>query len=112
MRSFRLLWGVVTVAILLCLQDPTRSEASAEFNYNVANYHAMADADSGKAIPPGTKITLQNWQKYRKFMALSLQAAYSGQYKWHVGPGPEYTIEVGPTQHYPLVHQFVEDTER
>jgi len=30
-------------------------------------------------------------------MPMSMVAAYSGRYGWKVGPGPEYTVVVGPT---------------
>ncbi len=109
MKSLRLLWGtMITMAVVLCLCGM----AAAQLNYDVANYQSLADADSPETIPPGTKITVQNWQKYKKFMQVWMQAAYSGQYKWHVGSGPEYTVEVGPTQHYPLYRKFLEDTEK
>ena len=109
MKSLRLLWGtVVIMAMIVCLCGL----AAAQLTYDVANYKALADSDSPETIPPGTKITLQNWQKYKKFMPLWVQAAYSGKYKWHVGSEPEYTVTVGPTHHYPLYGKFVEDTEK
>jgi hypothetical protein len=113
MRNLRLLWGLlITAAMVFYLGGVTAAQVESEFNYNVASYKALADADSAETIPPGTKITLQNWRQYRKFMAVSLQAAYSGLYKWHVGAGSEYTVEVAPTQHYPLPRQFADDTEK
>jgi hypothetical protein len=84
------------MAMIVCLWGL----ASVQLTYDVANYKALADADSPGTIPPGTTITVQNWQKYRKFMQMWKQAAYSGQYKWHVGAEPEYTVEVGPTHHF------------
>jgi Protein of unknown function (DUF1329) len=86
--------------------------AAAQLVYDVANYKALADADSAETIPPGTKITLQNWQQYKKFMPVWMQVAYQGQYKWQVGKEPGYTVEVGPTHHYPMVRKFVENTEK
>jgi Protein of unknown function (DUF1329) len=109
MRSLSLLWGtLIAIVIAWCLCGP----AAAQFNYDVANYKAMADADSAETIPPGTKITLQNWQQYKKFMPIWVQAAFSGAYTWHVGGSPAYTVVVGPTHHYPLPKQFLEDTEK
>jgi hypothetical protein len=99
---------MVTVAMLLRFCWP----AQAQLTYDVANYQALADADSAETIPPGTKITLQNWQQYKKFMPMWVRAAFSGAYKWHVGSDPAYTVEVGPTRHYPLPRQYVEDTEK
>jgi Protein of unknown function (DUF1329) len=109
MKSLRLLWGTVIATAMvvgLC------GVAAAQATYDVASYQALADADSNDTIPPGTKITVQNWQKYKKFMQIWMQQAFSGHYKWHIGTGPEYTVEVAPTQHYPLIRKYVEDTEK
>src|SRR5260370_22586515 len=109
MRSFGLLWETaITIAMILCLCGMAKEQLT----YDVANYQALADADSPETIPPGTKITLQNWQKYKKFMQVWMQAAYSRKYKWHVGSEPEYTVEVGPTHHFPMDRKFLQDTEK
>jgi len=109
MKSLRLLGETCLTLALIGLLG---GSAAAQLSYDVANYQAMADADSPETIPPGTKITLQNWQKYKKFMQMWTQAAYSGKYKWHVGSEPEYTVEVGPTHHFPMDRQFIQDTEK
>ena len=84
MRSLRLLWGtVIGIAIIVCLGRP----APAQINYDLANFKAMADADSTETIAPGTKITLQNWQQYKKFMPIWMQAAFSGQIQVACGIG-------------------------
>jgi uncharacterized protein DUF1329 len=109
MKSLRLLWGtLIGIAMIVCLGRP----AAAQITYDLANYRALADADSPETIPPGTKITPQNWQQYKKFMPIWVQAAFSGAYKWHVGTDPEYAVVVGATHHYPLPRQYVEDTEK
>ncbi|HKD65871.1 MAG TPA: DUF1329 domain-containing protein, partial [Candidatus Binataceae bacterium] len=109
MKRLGLLLGtILTVAMVVSLSDL----ASAQLTYDVANYNALADAESPETIPPGTKITVQNWQQYKKFMPMWVQAAFSGAYKWHVGSDPAYTVVVGPTHDYPLPKQFVEDTEK
>jgi len=109
MKSLRLLGET---CLTLALVGLLWGSAKAQLSYDVANYKALADADSAETIPPGTKITLQNWKQYKKFMQVWMQAAYEGQYKWHVGEQPEYTVEVGATQHYPMVRKYVEDTEK
>ena len=109
MRKVKLLWGItIAMAMIVWLCGG----AGAQISYDVANYNALADADSSETIPPGTKITLQNWRQYKKFMPIWVQAAFSGAYKWHVGSDPAYTVEVAPTRHYPLPRQYVEDTEK
>jgi len=71
--------------------------ARAQIRFDASAYQGLADANSSQSIPVGTKITLANWQNYKQFMPMSMIAAYSGQYGWKVGPGPEYTVVVGPT---------------
>ena len=109
MKSLRLLWGSASIIALVLWLGGL---AQAQLTYDVANYKALADADSPDTISPGTKITVQNWQQYKKFMPIWVQAAFSGAYKWHVGTEPAYTVEVGPTRHYPLPSQYVQDTEK
>jgi Protein of unknown function (DUF1329) len=88
------------------------SAAGAEIQLNPQLYQALADAASPDTIPPGTKITLQNWQKYKRFLDVGTQALFSGDYLWKIGPGPEYTIVVGPTHHFVMPKQYREDTEK
>ena len=33
-------------------------------------------------IPPGTAITMQNWQQYRQFMPDGMAALFEGEYSW------------------------------
>jgi hypothetical protein len=86
--------------------------ANAQISFNPQTYRQMADANSAATIAPGTKITLQNWQQYRRFMPLWLQAAYSGQYHWHIGSEPDFTIEVMPTSHFPVPANVRENSEK
>jgi hypothetical protein len=86
--------------------------ANAQISFNPQTYRQMADANSAATIAPGTKITLHNWQQYKQFMPLWLQAAYSGQYRWHVGPEPDFTIEVTPTSHFPVPAKMRENSEK
>jgi len=105
----RLLLGItLTVSFGLWLSGV----AAARLVYDVANYKALADANSAETISPGTKITLQNWQQYKKFMTIGLQAMFSQSYSFRIGGGPEFTIEVGPTIGVPLAKRLKEDTEK
>ena len=60
--------------------------ANAQLSYSDATYTSMADASSSASIPPGTTITLQNWQQYKQFMPASLLAGYGQQYGWKMDP--------------------------
>ena len=107
-RSLTLLSVLGTVFLLFAL---ARS-AAAEMMFDPQHYKELVDASSSETIPPGTKITVQNWQQYRRFMPMWLQAAFRGDYHWHIGPGPEFTIDVEATKSWPLPKKFLEDTEK
>jgi len=74
--------------------------AQAQVAFSEDAYRALADADSPDTIPVGTKITLQNWQRYKKFMPVQIQAVFSGQYPLHIGSEPMYTMAVGPAHDF------------
>ena len=69
-------------------------------------------ADSPDSIPAGTKITSANWQQYRKFLTVSVQAFMSGNYFWKMGSGPDNYIEIGPTIPTVLPTKYKTDTEK
>src|SRR5579864_4418818 len=72
----------------------------------------FAPANSTETVAPGTKITTANWQQYAKFMPISMQAFMSGKYFWKMGSGPEYYMEVTPTQPTVLPTKYLADTEK
>ena len=86
--------------------------ANAQISFDPQTYRQMADANSASTIAPGTKITLQNWQQYKQFMPLWLQAAYGGNYHWHLGPEPDFTINVTPSSHFPVPAKMRENSEK
>ena len=86
--------------------------AYAQTNFDARAYEALAPADSSATIAPGTRITLANWTRYRRFMPIGMQALFSGKYAWKIGPEPEYAMEVGPTISIPLSRKYLADTEK
>jgi len=94
--------AVATLTAIASAQDlgPFDDKLIAQFN----------GADSTDTIPVGTKIKAANWQQYRKFMTISLQAVMSGKYFWKMGPN-DY-IEVGPTIPTELPTKYLSDTEK
>jgi Protein of unknown function (DUF1329) len=75
-------------------------------------YDELVDASSPDTIPPGTKITLQNWTKYKRFMMIWMQVAFSGKMHFHIADTPDYVVEVQPTGDYPLPKAAREDSEK
>jgi hypothetical protein len=84
--------------------------AAAPIDWSQQGYENLTSADSPSTIPPGTKITAQNWQQYKNFMPLGMQALWSGQTFWRL---PENAvISVGPTTPTPPPKKYQEDTEK
>ncbi|MGH7987896.1 MAG: DUF1329 domain-containing protein [Candidatus Binataceae bacterium] len=61
-------------------------------------------------IPVGTVITMQNWQRYKRFMPDGMVALFEGKYFWKMPPDVE--IKVGPTIIHPLPNGYRSATER
>ena len=104
--------SLLTAAAAGLLIHVLAGAAAAEMMFDPQHYKDLVDASSSQTIPPGTKITLQNWKQYKSFMPIWLQAAYSGEYHWHIGSGPEFTINVAGTSNFPLPKKYLEDTEK
>jgi hypothetical protein len=102
--------SIMLGAVALWLVAPAVFAAQITFSPQV--YSALADASSPSTIPPGTRITLQNWQQYRQFLDVGTQALFSGDYFWKMGSGPDYSIVVGPTHHFSMPKQYRADTEK
>jgi hypothetical protein len=109
MARTSLLLTVCCVVAALGLVAPA---SAAQIQFSPQVYSALADASSPNTIPPGTRITLQNWQQYRQFLDVGTQALFSGDYFWKMGAGPEYTIVVGPSHHFTMPKQYRDDTEK
>ncbi len=65
---------------------------------------------AGDTIPPGTKITMGNWQHYKEFMSDGLIELFQGTYFWKMPPDME--MDVGPTIIHPLPKGYLDATEK
>ncbi|MGO9060732.1 MAG: DUF1329 domain-containing protein [Candidatus Binataceae bacterium] len=112
-RSWIWVAGSAVVLVWLCLSGAENARAQTpDARWSPDIYKGMADASSSATIPPGTKITLRNWQQYRQFMPYWMQAAYAGNFHFKVGPEPEYTVVVDATHTYPLPRKWRDDGEK
>lgn len=71
---------------------------------------AIAVAAPPDAIPPGTTITMANWQQYRQFMPGGMQVLFEGKYYWKMPS--DLKMVVGPTVIHPLPKGYLEATEK
>ncbi len=101
------------IAVIVALSvSPLKLMAAPALSFDPRAYEALAPADSTATIAPGTKITLENWTRYRRFMPVGMQALFSGNYPWRMESGPEYAMEVGPAIPIPLSRKYLADTEK
>src|SRR6266446_7166376 len=70
---------------------------------------APMDGALSETIPPGTVITMANWQHYRAFMPAGMAALFEGKYFWKMPP--DVRIEIGPTVIHPLPKSYLAATE-
>lgn len=71
---------------------------------------AVAAQAAEDTVAPGTKITMQNWQRYRQFMPDGMAALFEGRDFWKMPQDVE--MEVAPTIIHPLPKGYDEATER
>lgn len=104
---------IVSSAVLGCLLLCFTARAPlAQVTYDAASYRALTPASSAHTIPPGTTITLSNWQQYRQFMPVGMQAMFGGRYPYKIGPEAAFAMEVGATIPIPLPRKMVLNTEK
>ena len=99
-------------AVMVAIAMVTGRPAHAQTNFDARAYEALAATDSSATIAPGTRITLANWTRYRRFMPIGMQVLFSGKYPWKIGPEPEYAMEVGAAISIPLSKKYLADTEK
>jgi hypothetical protein len=68
------------------------------------------DHAAAAAIPPGTAITMANWQQYKQYMPDGMIALFEGNYFWKMPP--DVRMEVGPTIVHPLPPNYLAATEK
>ncbi|HZO80653.1 MAG TPA: DUF1329 domain-containing protein [Candidatus Binataceae bacterium] len=71
--------------------------------------YLAATATQG-TIPPGTRITMDNWRKYKEFMPPGMVAMFEGKYFWKMPS--DVVMEIGPTVDHPLPPSYREATEK
>lgn len=85
--------------------------ASADYyNWSEPGYDNLVSADSSATIPPGTRITMQNWQQYKNFMPIGMQQLWAGKFFWHLPQNAAMVVQANTP--IPLPQQYRADTEK
>ncbi len=100
--------GLLGVLLLGAAWAPAAAQTVVPWDGSV--YENMVSADSPDTIAPGTRITMQNWQQYKRFMPVGLQQLWQGQFYWKLPPDAE--IDVTSSKSIPLPKKVQQDTEK
>ena len=95
---------VATIVHSSTLHAQSSASATGSFVTPVENPGAAA------TLPPGTRITPENWQLYRQFMSDGVQALFDGKYFWKMPADAELVI--GPTRVNLPPKSFLDATEK
>jgi Protein of unknown function (DUF1329) len=101
---------ILTILAAMSLACWSGIAAAGYIDWNEQGYDNLVSADSPSTIPPGTKITMQNWKQYKNFMPVGMQGLWSGQTYWRMPDNG--VISVGETTPTPLPKKYQEDTEK
>lgn len=100
-------WSLIwlSIAAVAFMSLPWSAQAAQD---EMQSYLA-ANATQG-TIPPGTRITAQNWRQYRQFMPLGMIDLFEGKYDWKMPADVE--MVVGPTIPHPAPPSYRDATEK
>jgi Protein of unknown function (DUF1329) len=98
---------VAVIAISLVCPALGHAQGASASSATSADSAAPAGPAAG-TIPAGTKITMQNWQDYKRFMPDGIAALFQGSYYWKMPQDVE--MDVGPTIIRPLPKGYLEAT--
>lgn len=96
--------GVICLIILLIVLGSFCSARAAD---SEAAHGAQAPV---RGIPPGTRITMQNWRQYQKFMPHGMVVLFQGTRFWKMPADVE--MDVGPTVIHPLPKNYRQATQK
>jgi hypothetical protein len=97
----------VGALLAVCVSFPALTQAQ---NSAAANPGFADSVPLGSTIPAGTRITVENWQKYKQLMPNGMIALFQGGYYWKMPPDVE--MEVGPTVIHPLPKTYLDATAK
>ncbi len=103
-------WLVGLLGVLMVTAGRTAMAQVQPFAWDESNYNQLVPADSPETIAPGTHITMQNWQQYKKFMPVGLWVLWQGTQFWKLPPDAE--LVVAANKHIPLPKKYLADTEK
>jgi hypothetical protein len=101
---FTILAGAAAAADTTASSSDTDTAGAVDHRTAASSDHAAA------TIPPGTTITMSNWQQFRDFMPDGMVALFEGKYFWKMPA--DIQMNVGPTIINPLPKGYLDATEQ
>ncbi|HEV3110448.1 MAG TPA: DUF1329 domain-containing protein [Candidatus Binataceae bacterium] len=109
-RVGEILIGVLLGTFLVAWFSSSALAQVEQVPWDNKSYDQLLPADSPDTIPPGTKINMQNWQNYKKFMPVGLWVMWGGSQFYKLPPETE--LQVVANQSIPLPKKYLQDTEK
>lgn len=103
-----LLQAVISARQVLPQQALTPPSKAVQASQNLASTPVKAAVDP--ELPPGSQITMQNWQKYQKFMPVGMIELFEGSHYWKMPA--DIQLNVGPTVIEDIPDGYAEATEK
>lgn len=105
MSTLRRLGMLVLVLVVGPLCGPARAD---EVQGRMQDW--LTATQNQGAIPPGTTITMQNWQQYKQYMPVGMIDFFEGTYFWKMPS--DVQMPVGPTVIHPLSAAYSDASEK
>ncbi|MBF6571363.1 MAG: DUF1329 domain-containing protein [Candidatus Binataceae bacterium] len=99
----------LAILLLVIAVGPLVGSAKADPVQETMKSWLAANANQG-TIPPGTTITMQNWQQYQQYMPVGMIEFFKGTYFWKMPP--DVSMPVGPTVILPLPKDYIAASEK
>jgi len=109
-RGKLLVVGVLAGALLMIAMLSSAMAQVVQVPWDSKNYDQLAPADSPETVPPGTHITMQNWQQYKKFMPFGMWVLWGGQQFYKMPAEGEMVVVAN--KHIALPKKYLQDTEK
>jgi Protein of unknown function (DUF1329) len=102
---------VVAVAmVLLCASGVSAASLQLKAQMGPDEFAGQQPIHSDDTVPPGTVITMQNWQKYSQFMSFGMQTIFARTSQWTAPNDIQFVV--GPTSNFPLPRTYQDATEK
>jgi len=103
-------WFLFAMLICIGLVRPVHAQ---DEPWTEEQIEALGKPSTEPPPPPGSKITSENWQKYKDYLPYAMQSLFKGDHHFKFPAGdPDYEITVSPTTVLPAPSSWLAATEK